>query len=67
MKYTLTNILTKRIYNTEDYTKYEEITIEDRYAPMNWDDFINMIGYLAEGHKGYTVSINIRAEEESDE
>ena len=64
-KYHLTRILTQYGWDAE-VKESRKYVIEDRYDPMCWDDVINNIGYLVEGHKGETVTFKITMEKEEE-
>lgn len=66
MKYKFTRIIRK--YGWDEATsESKRFEIEDTYNPMDWDDLINNIGYLTEGHKGEDIIIKVRAIEEEEE
>lgn len=64
-KYHLKRILTKYGWDAEA-KESKRFVIEDKYDPMIWDDVVNNIGYLVEGHKGETITFEIRMEKEGE-
>lgn len=58
-KYHMTRIISKYGWNSEK-KESEKVTINDAYDPMDWDDLISNIGYLVEGHKGNTITLEIK-------
>ena len=62
-KYHMTRIISKYRWNSEK-KESEEVTINDVYDPMDWDDLVSNIGYLVEGHKGEEVAFKIKMEKE---
>ena len=64
-KYHMTRILKKYGWNTEKQDT-DLVTINDVYDPMDWDDLISNIGYLVEGHKGNTITLEIKMDKEDE-
>ena len=64
-KYHMTRIINKYGWNSER-KESERITINDAYDPMDWDDLISNIGYLVEGHKGNTITLEIKMDKEDE-
>ena len=64
-KYHMTRIIDKYGWNSER-KESERITINDAYDPMDWDDLISNIGYLVEGHKGNTITLEIKMDKEDE-
>lgn len=64
-KYHLTRVIEKYGWDAERRESHK-LTADDDYDPMNWDDFVNNIGYLLEGHKGQTITIKIKMEKEDE-
>lgn len=64
-KYHMTRIIDKYGWNIER-KESEKITINDAYDPMDWDDLISNIGYLVEGHKGNTITLEIKMDKEDE-
>ncbi len=64
--YHLTRVFEQYGWDDEAKTS-RKLTANDKYDPMVWDDFINNIGYLVEGHKGQELTIKIKMVDEKEE
>lgn len=61
----LTRVISKYAWDA-DAKESRKFDLEDKYDPMNWDDFVNNLGYLAEGHKGQAITIKFMMEKEEE-
>ena len=61
---TMTRILEQYGYAGDEFKKCK---ITDKYDPMDWDDFVSVLGYLAEGHRGQTITIEFSMKKEENE
>lgn len=62
----LTRVISKYAWDPEAQES-RKFDLEDTYDPMDWDDFVSNIGYLAEGHKGQTITIKFKMDKEEEE
>lgn len=65
MLYKFTRIISKYGWDPEA-KESRRFEIDDNYDPMTWDDLINNIGYLVEGHKDETINIKIKTVKEDE-
>ena len=62
---TMSRILKKLIWD-KDYSSHDEVVIKDTYDAMDFDDFVNILGYMLNGHKGQTITIEMKMDKEDE-